>query len=215
MRSEWVSPRRAVRLLTSIAAVPSGIASAGSARAETTDGVQVLSSPPVFSRLIGGSGGSFGGAHAGGGRGGPLLGVEGAWATTLPAQGDPSQGGWAFGARAGWAFANGLAAHVRYDDLGVEPAHLSSPLQLATAGLRYSVPLIIPLPFAEVDAGPAFVGSEVRFGAGAGLGASIPLGTYVLLDLMGRDWLVPVAGTLRQTLTVGMGLVVTFASPAR
>jgi hypothetical protein len=124
---------------------------------------------------------------------------------------DPSQGAWAFGARVGWAFDNGLALHLRYDDLGVKPAHSSAPLQLATAGLRYSVPFLVPIPFAEVDVGPAFVAGDVQAGAGAGIGLSLPLGPLVVVDVAGRDWLVPVAGTLRQTLTAGLGLTVTFA----
>jgi hypothetical protein len=158
---------------------------------------------------------SPGGQAGEGPRGGPFLGVEGAWATTLPVADDPSHGSLAFGMRAGWAFANGLAFQVRYDDLGVEPSSSRSPLQAATGGLRYSLPFVVPLPFAEVDAGPAFVGGDVHLGAAAGLGASVPLGPYVLIDLVARDWLVPIAGELRQTLTAGLGLTVTFASPGR
>lgn len=185
----------------------------------SADASAELTSPPASltsltlpgARLLGG--GSRGGYSAGSAGGGPLLGLEGAWATTLPAADDPAYGSWAFGARAGWAFANGLALHVRYDDLGVEPASSSSPLQLATVGLRYSLPFVVPLPFAEVDAGSAFVGGDARFGAGAALGASVPIGPHVLVDLVGHDWLVPIAGELRQTLTGGIALTVTFASP--
>ena len=171
-----------------------------------------VGAPIPYARLIGGS---PSGGPAASGAGGPLLGVEGAWATTLGATDDPAHGAGAFGARAGWAFANGLAVHVRYDDLGVEPAGLATPLQLATVGLRYSMPFLMPLPFAEVDAGPAFVGGDVRPGAGAGVGVSVPLGRQVLVDLAARDWLVPIAGVLRQTITAGLGLTVSFASPAR
>jgi len=127
---------------------------------------------------------------------------------------DPARGSFAFGVRAGWALSNGLAVHLRYDDLGISLAPSSSPLQLATAGLRYSVPFLFPLPFAEVDAGPAFLGGEARVGAGAGLGASVPLGSHVLVDVVARDWLVPITGELRQTLTASLGLTVTFASPS-
>jgi hypothetical protein len=117
-------------------------------------------------------------------------------------------------ARVGWQFPSGIALHLRYDDLGVQPDASTSPLQVATVGLRYSVPFFIPLPFAEVDAGSAFVGGDVRLGASAGLGASIPLGSHALVDAVGRDWLVPVSSELRQTLTVSVGLTVTFASPS-
>lgn len=190
------------------------LSSAVPARAdpETVASVTSLGGLPD-ARLLGGA--QPAGFSSGAPRGGALLGVEGAWATTLPAQDDVAQSAWAFGARVGWALPNGLSAHLRYDDLGVEPSGLKPPLQLGTAGLRYSVPFIVPLPFAEVDAGPAFVGGEVQFGAGAGVGASLPLGPFVLVDVVGHDWLVPVGGSLRQTLTLGLGLCVTFASPAR
>jgi len=168
---------------------------------------------PASARLLGGWASP---ARAGRGPGGGLLlGVEGAYATMLPGSQDPAHGSWAFGARVGWAFANGLALHLRYDDLGVAPSSASSPLQLVTAGLRYSLPFVIPMPFAEVDAGPAFLGGDTHFGAGAALGASLPIGPHVLVDLVGHDWLVPIAGELRQTLSGGLALTVTFASPAR
>jgi hypothetical protein len=133
----------------------------------------------------------------------------------LAAQSDSAQDGWAFGVRAGWAARNGLSVHVRYDDLGTEPAGIRPPLQFATAGLRYTVPFVVPMPFAEVDAGPAFVGSDVHFGAGAALGLSVPLAPQILVDVAAHDWLVPVAGTLRQTLSVGLGIAVTLPLPAR
>lgn len=119
----------------------------------------------------------------------------------------------AFAARAGWSFPNGLAVHVRYDDLGVEPASSRSPLQIATVGLRYAVPFFVPMPFAEVDAGPAFAVGTVWFGAGAGLGLSLPIAGLVLVDLVVRDWFVPIADNLRQTFTVGAGLTILFPTP--
>lgn len=159
-------------------------------------------------------GGSFSGGHAGRGPAdGVLLGVDGAWANTFGAGGDPAHDGWGFGVRAGYAFGSGLELHLRYDDLGVEPAGARSPLQLATAGLRYSVPFLFPMPFAEVDAGPAFVLGDVDFGAGGALGLSIPVVNHVLVDVAAHDWFVPIGGTIRQTLTVGLGLAVTFGGP--
>jgi hypothetical protein len=143
---------------------------------------------------------------------GVLLGVDGAWANTFAAGGDPSHDGWGFGVRAGYAFGSGLELHLRYDDLGVEPGG-RSPLQLATAGLRYSVPFLFPMPFAEVDAGPAFVLGDVDFGAGGALGLAFPIVNHVLVDVAAHDWFVPIGGTIRQTLTVGLGLAVTFGGP--
>lgn len=207
-------PRHPGRSLAALGALLQWMASAGAARADQAPVASLTSLGRVpYGRLIGGS--SPAGYSSGAPSGGPLLAVEGAWATTLPADNDVAQSGWAFGARAGWALPSGLSAHVRYDNLGVEPSGLKFPLELATAGLRYSLPFVVPLPFAEVDAGPAFVGGDVRFGAGAALGASLPIGRQVLIDLVAHDWLVPVGPSLRQTISVGLGLTVTFASPAR
>jgi hypothetical protein len=170
-------------------------------------------SPIAFARPIGTMGAP--GAVAGGAAGGPLLAVESGGAVSLPVGSDPVHGSFSFGARAGWSFVNGLALHVRYDDLGIRPVPGSGPLQLVTAGLRYSVPFLIPLPFAEVGTGAAFAAGGVEFGAEAGIGLSIPLGAHVLVDIVGRDWFVPIAGELRQTVTAGLGLTVTFAAQSR
>ncbi len=186
----------------------------GSALADEISGTALLRDvarvPPA--RLLGG--GPPGGQSGGGPRGGALLGSEGGGAGTLADGPDSAHGSFTFGARAGWAFDNGLALHVRYDYLGVEPSPLRSPLQAVTAGARYSFTFLVPLPFVEVDLGPAFAG-DVRFGGAAGLGVSIPLGRHVLVDLAARDWLVPIAGELRQTLTGSLGVTVTFAAPSQ
>lgn len=199
------------RILAATGVVAAGAALCGRASAEPlallTPVAGVLIARPIGVSLPGG----YVGAAP---MGGPLLGIEGSWAATLPVSNDASQSSAAFGVRAGWAFPNGLNVHARYDDLGVEPAGSRSPLQLATLGLRYSLPFVVPLPFAEVDAGPAFARDDVWFGAGAGLGASLPLGSYVLIDVVGRDWFVPVADKLRQTLTIGVGLTIIFPSPS-
>lgn len=144
--------------------------------------------------------------------GGPLLGVESGGALLMGTDGSDPHAGLALGAYVGWAFPQGIALHLRYDDLGIRVQSGSPPLQLATAGLRYTAPFLVPLPFAEVDAGTAFVAKGVAFGAAGGLGLSVPLGSHVLVDVVGRDWLLPVAGVLRQTLTASLGLSVTFAS---
>jgi hypothetical protein len=201
VRTRADGPKRAAIAATGFLALC--VARARSASAEPAIG---------FARPIGAW--TAGGHAAGGPLGGPLLAVEGGGAVLLPAGLEPARGSFTFGARAGWAFAQGLAVHVRYDDLGVRPRAGFYPLQLATAGLRYSVPFLVPLPFAEVDAGTAFAAGGIRFGAGAGLGLSVPLGPHVLIDVVGRDWLVPVAGLLRQTLTGSLGLTVAFASPS-
>jgi hypothetical protein len=168
--------------------------------------------PEILARPIGGWSG--GGYAASGPLGGPLLAVEAGWAAMLPWAGTPGCSSPTVAARAGWQFPSGLAVHLRYDDLGVRPDRSASPLQVATVGLRYSVPFFIPLPFAEIDAGSAFLGGDATFGASAGLGASIPLGSHVLVDAIGRDWLTPISGELRQTLTASLGLTLTFGSPS-
>jgi hypothetical protein len=199
------APNLPVRRLAEFAVAVASMTAGASAHAEPIASL-------VLARPIGAS---FAGGHVGSGpMGGPLLGVEGAWVTILPVSTDSAEGSPAFGVRAGWAFENGVTVHVRYDDLGVEPASSRMPLQLATVGLRYSLPFFVPIPFAEVDAGPAFVQGDARFGAGAAFGMSIPIGPHVLIDATGRDWFVPVADTLRQTITVGLGLTILFPSPA-
>lgn len=156
-----------------------------------------------------------GGQAAGGPVGGPLVEVEGGGSFLTSTGSDPARASFTFGSRAGWAFAQGVAVHIRYDDLGVRPVAGSSPLQFATAGLRYSAPFIVPLPFAEVDAGAALVAKGVAVGGSGGIGISVPIGSHVVVDAVGRDWLVPIAGVLRQTFTASLGLTVTFASPSR
>jgi hypothetical protein len=195
--------RTVIARLLSVAGALACFSTFGSARAER---------PDLFARPMGGWSG--GGYAASGPIGGPLLAVEGGWSALLPAAGLPGSSSPTFAARAGWQFPNGIALHLRYDDLGVRPDPSASPLQVATVGLRYSVPFFIPLPFAEVDAGSAFVGGDPRFGASAGLGVSVPLESHVLVDAVGRDWLIPISGELRQTLTASFGLTVTFASPS-
>jgi hypothetical protein len=195
--------RRTVVSLLTFAGAIACFSTLGSARAEP---------PAVFARPVGGW--VSGGYAARGPLGGPLLAVEGGWAAMLPTGGAPGYGSPTLAAMVGWQFPNGLAMHLRYDDLGVRPDSSTSPLQTATAGLRYSMPFFIPLPFAEVDAGSAFVRGDAAFGASAGLGISVPLGSHVLVDAIGRDWLIPVSGELRQTLTASLGLTITFASPS-
>jgi chromate transport protein ChrA len=40
------------------------------------------------------------------------------------------------------------------------------------------------------------------------------LAAHVLLDLVGRDWFVPVSGEVRQTVAGGLGLTIIFATPS-
>src|SRR5580704_4636689 len=101
-------------------------------------------------------GGVFSGGRVGKGPAdGVLLGVDGGL-SVLTDRGTGAESAWGFGVRAGYAFADGLELHVRYDNLGINPFAPRWPLQLATGGLRYSVPFMWPMPFAEVNAGPAF-----------------------------------------------------------
>src|SRR4029077_19606369 len=93
-------PNRRVR--PALAMVTIGIAALGNTARAEAPSVLAFRDPAMFGRPIGGS---FPGGHVGGGpTGGPLLGVEGGWATTLAAGKDPSEGSASFGARAGWAF---------------------------------------------------------------------------------------------------------------
>lgn len=159
--------------------------------------------------------GGFGAAgHVGAGPAdGAIFGVDGTWGALVGQGSAPSESGWGVGVRGGYAFASGLELHLRYDDLGAAPTAARPPIQLGTAGLRYTVPILFPMPFAEIDAGPAWLPEGVVFGASGALGLTFPVVNHVLIDLAGSDWLLPLGGELRQTLTVGLGLAITFGGP--
>jgi hypothetical protein len=178
--------------------------------AVTTTSLDVAA-PLAPARLVGASSSP---SSIGSTTGGPLLEAEGSWAVALAQGADPARSGWALGVRAGWSLPNGISAHLRYDDVAIRLPGATTALQVASCGVRYSVPFLVPLPFAEVDAGPAFVDGQVRVGVGAALGLSIPIGRHVLLDVFGRDWLVTLGTSLQQVLGGGVGLGVMFAPPS-
>ena len=148
-------------------------------------------------------------------QGGVLFGLDAGGAWLLPNRIDSARGALAFGVRAGYQFPIGIAIQARYDDLGVEP--LSAPgsrsvVQVGSLGVRYTVPALIPLPFVEAMAGPAFFGGETAVAAGFGLGVSLPVSRHFSVDLSGRDWLTRLDGVLRQVVTVQLGFDITFGS---
>lgn len=158
------------------------------------------------------------GRIGGGPSGGVFLGVDTGVALALASGSDPSQDAWTFGGRAGYELANGLALQVRYDYLGLAP-HLTDPpmgrTQIGSAGVRYSIPFLIPLPFFEALWGPAFHGDAVSIAGGLGIGGSIPIGRHLRIDASVRDWVTPIDDQVHQVFTFELGAAVSFARPSR
>ena len=156
------------------------------------------------------------GRVGGGPSGGVFVGVDTGVALALASGFDPAQDAWAFGGRAGYEFRNGLALQLRYDYLGLAP-HLTnpstSPMQIGSAGVRYSIPFLVPLPFFEAMWGPSFNAGSVSIAGGVGVGASVPIGRHVRIDASVRDWITPIDAQVHQILTFELGAAVSFASP--
>lgn len=165
--------------------------------------------PPA--RLVGGAGGGSFVSHA---PTGFYLGAETAWTIALPANADPAHSGWGFGLRAGYQLASGLAPQLRFDDLGITLPGQDHAVLCATAGLRYVLPLF-PMPYVEVGAGPAFVGSSASMAAAVAIGLAIPVVRHVEVDVSARDWIVGSKGDVRQVLGFGVGLAVGFGGRGR
>ncbi len=159
-------------------------------------------------RLVGAYGGGGGGSIAHAPRG-LFLGADTGLATMLPGRVDGAHGAWAFGARAGYQWRSGLAAQVRFDDLGVGAPDGSAPLLFATAGVRYSLPLVV-MPFVEVLVGPAVYGAHVSPGAALGGGVSLPVLRHLAFDLSIRDWIAGIDGDVRHVVTAELGVSVGF-----
>lgn len=157
------------------------------------------------------------GRSGGGPTGGFFLGVDTGVSLSLASGYDAVQQAWTFGGRAGYELPNGLAVQLRYDYLGLAP-HLTDPpmgrTQIGSAGVRYSIPFLVPLPFFEALWGPAFHGDKVSVAGGLGIGASVPIGRHLRLDASVRDWITPIDDQIHQILTFELGAAVTFASPS-
>ena len=152
--------------------------------------------------------------HAGRSEGRSLSGVElrvdaGA-STRFAVAGDPTEGAASFGASLGYAWPNGISVDARYDDLGAARTDLAAtPLQTASAGLRYSAPLVV-MPFGEVRCGSAFDTTGAFFAAALALGVDVPFTRYLSAEVTVRDWLVPDQVALRSIATFQVGLTVRF-----
>jgi len=161
--------------------------------------------PPA--RLVGafgGGGGAFSRAPSG-----FFVGADTGWAVMLGPGSAPAPDAWAFGARLGYEWRNGLAIEGRFDDLGVDPPKGGGSLLVGSGGIRYSLPFVV-MPFAEALIGPAFNGSHVTPGAGLGLGASLPVVRHLMIDLALRDWIVDLDGAVRNVPTIELGIAVGF-----
>jgi hypothetical protein len=169
----------------------------------------VAIAPPA--RLVGGAGGGSFVSHA---PSGFYLGAETAWTVAPPANADPAHSGWGFGLRAGYQLASGLAPQLRFDDLGITPPGQDHVVLCATAGLRYVLPLF-PMPYVEVGAGPAFVGSGASIAGAVAIGLALPVARHVEVDVSAHDWIVSPGGNLRQVLGFGVGVAVGFGGRGR
>jgi hypothetical protein len=158
-------------------------------------------------RLIGSSGG--GGGGVGRAPSGAFFGVD-TGATILLGTGDaPARDAGGFGARAGYQLSSGLAFDVRFDDLGVHAPDVDGPIFVASAGVRYVLPLIV-MPFVDAHVGPAFYGSHVAPAVGLGLGLAFPLGRHAAFELSARDWVADVDADVRHTAMFGGGITIGF-----
>ena len=160
--------------------------------------------PSRLVRAFGGGGGAVSRAPSG-----PFVGADTGWGVMLGPGSPTAPNGWAFGARAGYEWANGLALEGRFDDLGMDPPRGGGSLLTASAGVRYSLPLIV-MPFAEALVGPAFNGTHATPTAGIGLGASLPVLRHLMFDFSLRDWIADLDGGVRNIPTVELGITVGF-----
>jgi hypothetical protein len=161
--------------------------------------------------------GAFGGGHGHAVRAphGWFLGADIGWAwivgatdVATRATADDRTNSWCFGARAGYQFESGLAVQARFDRLGVAAPDGSGSIALASAGVRYSIP-IVPMPFAEVQLGTALHGSDASAAVGVGIGASLVVARHLAFDLSLRDWIVDIDG-IHNAPTVMLGVTAGF-----
>jgi hypothetical protein len=165
----------------------------------------LIAMPPEV--LVGAYGGGSGAlAHAP--RGG-FVGADAGWATMLATGGDEASGAPAFGLRAGWQWASGIALEGCFDDLGASPPQGGGPLLVGSGGVRYSVPLVV-MPYAEVLGGAGFYGAHVSPTGGLGLGVSVPVLRHLMLDVGVRDWIADIDGHVRHVPTAALGFTVGF-----
>ena len=122
---------------------------------------------------------------------------------------DAARDAWSFGARAGYQWRSGLAVQGRFDDLGVGPPTGGGSLLVASAGVRYSMPLVV-MPFAEALVGPAFNGTHTTPAAGLALGVTLPVLRHLAFDLSVRDSIADVDGAVRNVPTFQLGITVGF-----
>ena len=162
--------------------------------------------------------GAFGSGHGRGVRApqGWFFGADTGWAWLVGMPATATRGGsttrsnaWCFGARAGYQLRSGISVQARFDKLGVEAPDGSGALDTVSAGIRYSLPTV-PMPFAEVMAGPTLHGSDAAASAGVGLGVSLLVARHVGFDAVARDWIVDLGGvhhipTITFGITAGFG----------
>jgi hypothetical protein len=129
----------------------------------------------------------------------------------LPAGGSSlSSPTWGFGVHTGYRLGSGLGFDLRLDDLGSSPAQGTSSAAVLRAGgfgVRYTFAGAIA-PFAEVHLG--LLGPDSSVAGDVALGAAMPIGNHLELNLTARDWIGTAAGALEQVPFVTIGLIVGF-----
>ncbi len=199
-----------------------------------SDGGGALAADTLAPELLAGEGegrllhGGRGGYHVGGGpREGLLVGIDLGAALPIFVGNNEAAASFAAGGLVGWQFPNGVAVLFRYQDLGLRPDVVANTQwQLATFGMRYTFPYIIPQPFLEALVGLSLVNSnaplapgggnlQISPGGAVGVGLALPLARHVAVEVAARDWLSPIGGDLFQILGLEAGVTVDFGAPPR
>jgi len=138
-----------------------------------------------------------------------FAGADGGAAAFFAARDEKQRFAPAFGGRLGYQWVNGLAMHVGFDDLGLEPTVGGGPLLLPAVGLRYSLPFIVE-PFAELSIGATFNSVVASPTGGIGLGISVPVVRHLAFELEFRNCMMNVDGSVRDVPTLELGAAVGF-----
>ncbi len=127
------------------------------------------------------------------------------------ANGDGASGNdaWALGIGLAFVLRRGISIDGRYEDLGISRGSTSTPLQTATAGIRYALRLPVR-PFAELRCGTAFDITGAFFASAIALGLEVPVSRFLRVEVSVRDWLVPDSAMLHSIATFNVGLTVRF-----
>ncbi len=130
-------------------------------------------------------------------------------AARFAVNGEAGGDAWQFGVSLAYAFRSGFSVDARYADLGVSRDGVMTPLQTASSGVRFSIPLRV-MPFGELRCGTAFDATGAYFASAVAVGLDIPFTRFLVGEMSVRDWLVPDSATLHSLVTFNLGLTVRF-----